>query len=100
MYSHFISDKGNKIVILCIIIYSIGAIDGTHIRIDRPEVDSYSYINRKQYHSIQLQDFVNKNKNILDVFIGYSDSVNNARVFKESALFESLQVLCSGKIRF
>lgn len=33
----------------------IGAIDGTHIRINAPKENPADYINRKGYHSIQLQ---------------------------------------------
>jgi len=33
----------------------LGAIDGTHIKIIAPRNDSDSYINRKGFHSIQLQ---------------------------------------------
>lgn len=33
----------------------IGAIDGTHIKIIAPNINSDSYINRKGFHSIQLQ---------------------------------------------
>lgn len=33
----------------------IGAIDGTHIKIAAPRINSECYINRKGYHSIQLQ---------------------------------------------
>lgn len=32
----------------------IGAIDGTHIKIDKPERDAESYINRKGYYSVQV----------------------------------------------
>lgn len=32
----------------------IGAIDGSHIKIDKPEHDPDSYINRKGYYSIQV----------------------------------------------
>lgn len=32
----------------------IGCIDGTHIRIDTPNEDADSYLNRKKYHSIQV----------------------------------------------
>lgn len=32
----------------------IGAIDGTHIKIDKPEIDFESYINRKGYYSIKV----------------------------------------------
>ncbi|XP_025158544.1 putative nuclease HARBI1 [Harpegnathos saltator] len=35
-----------------------GAMDGTHIRVDKPEEDPDSYINRKQYFSIHMQGTV------------------------------------------
>lgn len=34
---------------------TIGAIDGTHIKIDAPKENAADYVNRKGYHSIQLQ---------------------------------------------
>ncbi|XP_029175130.1 uncharacterized protein LOC114943644 isoform X3 [Nylanderia fulva] len=37
----------------------LGAIDGSQIRIDKPLEDPDSYINRKQYFSIQVQGTVN-----------------------------------------
>ncbi|EZA61930.1 hypothetical protein X777_04741, partial [Ooceraea biroi] len=51
-----------------------GAIDGSHIRIDKPVLDADSYINRKQYFSIHLQGIVNQHLKFIDVFIGYPDS--------------------------
>lgn len=33
----------------------IGAIDGTHIKITAPKDHGESYVNRKGYHSVQLQ---------------------------------------------
>lgn len=36
----------------------IGAIDGTHIRINAPKEDQRAYVNRKGYHSIHLQVFI------------------------------------------
>lgn len=33
----------------------IGAVDGTHIKITAPKLHPEAYINRKGYHSIQLQ---------------------------------------------
>ncbi|XP_025152488.1 putative nuclease HARBI1 [Harpegnathos saltator] len=72
----------------------IGAIDGTHIRIDKPQNDHESYINRKQYFPIYLQGVVDHKMKFIDVFIGYPGSVHDARVFRESLLNESLAEIC------
>jgi len=34
---------------------TIGAIDGMHIKIEAPKKNTADYVNRKRYHSIQLQ---------------------------------------------
>ena len=33
----------------------IGAIDGTHVRIRSPTTDEHLYVNRKNYHSVNIQ---------------------------------------------
>ncbi|XP_018398277.1 PREDICTED: putative nuclease HARBI1, partial [Cyphomyrmex costatus] len=72
----------------------IGAVDGTHIRIDKPTQDHDSYVNRKQFFSIHMQCVVDHKLKILDAFIGYPGSVHDARVFRESHLYECLQEIC------
>jgi len=48
----------------------IGAIDGTHIRINAPKKNSADYVNRKGYHSIHLQvSEYNINKSQLNYII-------------------------------
>jgi len=51
-------------------------------------------------NSVNKLQFYMKKKKILDVFIGYPGSVHDARVFKESSLFQSLPELCSGKLYY
>ncbi|XP_019698986.1 putative nuclease HARBI1 isoform X2 [Harpegnathos saltator] len=75
----------------------IGAIDGSHVRIDRPSEDPDSYINRKQYFSIHVQGTVNHAMKFMDVFIGFPGSVHDARVFKNSPIYDDLHELCGGK---
>ncbi|XP_043469299.1 putative nuclease HARBI1 [Leptopilina heterotoma] len=72
----------------------VGAIDGTHIRIDRPSEDKDSYINRKQYFSIHMQGVVDHNKKIIDICVGYPGSVHDARVFRESIISTKLEDFC------
>jgi len=73
-----------------------GAIDGSHIRIDKPTEDRESYINRKQYFSLHIQGTVNHKMQFIDVFVGYPGSIHDARVFKNSSLRNDLHVLCTG----
>ncbi|XP_067212841.1 uncharacterized protein [Linepithema humile] len=72
----------------------IGAIDGSHIRIDKPVEDANSYINRKQYFSIHVQGTVNHNLKFIDIFVGYPGSVYDARVLKNSSIYNDLHELC------
>ncbi|KAJ8975441.1 hypothetical protein NQ317_014199 [Molorchus minor] len=72
----------------------LGAIDGSHIKIDKPDTDPDSYINRKGYYSIQMQAVCDHTQKILDVFIGYPGSVHDSRVFRNSPLKNNLEEKC------
>lgn len=98
----------------------VGCLDGTHIRIDKPCEDPDSYINRNKYYSIQvifsnhidcnhlfenilklllqMQALCDNSRTIRDVFIGYPGSVHDARVFRTSPLYTSLEVKCGDRI--
>jgi len=49
----------SKLISSTYFVCNTGSMDGTHIRIDKPLENPDSYINRKQYFSIQLQGVVN-----------------------------------------
>ncbi|XP_063885418.1 putative nuclease HARBI1 [Scylla paramamosain] len=69
----------------------VGTIDGTHIRIVAPSVDEHLYVNRKRYHSINVQIVFDAKYRILDVLARWPGSVHDARILDESglkALFE------------
>ncbi|XP_050309684.1 uncharacterized protein LOC126745745 [Anthonomus grandis grandis] len=72
----------------------IGAIDGTHIKLDKPENDPDSYLNRKGYYSIQMQAVCDHRRKILHIFIGYPGSVHDSRVFGNPPLKNSLEDKC------
>ncbi|XP_050505707.1 putative nuclease HARBI1 [Diabrotica virgifera virgifera] len=72
----------------------IGAIDGSHIKIDKPENDPESYINRKGFYSIQMQLVCDHRRKITDIFIGYPGSVHDSRVFRNSPLHTNLEERC------
>lgn len=93
LYLHFFSCFVKNILLLST---HLGAIDGSHVRIDKPSEDADSYINRKQYFSLHIQGTVNHNLKFFDVFIGYPGSVHDARVFKNSSIYNDLRELCEG----
>jgi hypothetical protein len=71
-----------------------GAIDGTHIEIKAPFEYHEDYVNRKGFHSVQLQAVVDSSMRFTDVFVGYPGSVHDARVFSNSPLFKSAKRDC------
>ncbi|XP_047526405.1 putative nuclease HARBI1 [Pieris napi] len=62
----------------------IGAIDGTHIRINGPKQNHADYINRKGFHSIQLQVVCDHKTLITHCYAGHPGSVHDQRVFRLS----------------
>ena len=65
----------------------LGAIDGTHILIQAPLKDPEQYINRKSFHSVQLQVVCDMDMKFIDVFCGFPGSVHDAWVLRNSPLF-------------
>ena len=61
----------------------IGAIDGCHIRKQRPSQQRLDYMNRKGYFSILLQGICNHEGRFMDVFVGLPGRVH-ARMLRES----------------
>lgn len=64
----------------------IGAIDGTHIHIHKPKKHAESYINRKGYHSIQLQVICDSTLKFIHCYAGQPGSVHDMRVFRLSGI--------------
>ena len=62
----------------------LGAIDGSHIPIEAPIKDPEQYINRKGFHSLQLQVVGDMEMMFIDVFCGFRGSVHDARVFVDA----------------
>ncbi|XP_031359497.1 putative nuclease HARBI1 [Photinus pyralis] len=65
----------------------IGAIDGCHIRIKKPQEHPNSYCNRKNYHSVLLQGVCDHSKVFLDVYAGEPGSMHDMRMFRKSDLY-------------
>ncbi|CAM4579078.1 unnamed protein product [Lepidochelys olivacea] len=68
-----------------------GAIDRTHIPILAPEHQAGEYINRKGYFSIVLQALVDHNGCFTNIDVGWPGKVHDARIFRNSGLFQKLQ---------
>ena len=64
----------------------IGAIDGTHIRIVAPREYEAEYVNRKRYHSINVQVVFDARYHITDVVAKWPGSVHDARILSQSGL--------------
>ena len=66
----------------------VGAIDGCHIRINRPPRRGDDYMNRKGYYSVLLQGVCDEDAKFLDVFVGPPGRIHDARLLRCSPLFE------------
>ncbi|KAI9552688.1 putative nuclease HARBI1 [Daphnia sinensis] len=72
----------------------VGCIDGTHIRIVRPKHHEKAYINRKNYHSLNVQAICDANHRFLSVCATKPGSCHDSTIFKGSIIgkkFESGQ---------
>ncbi|XP_071951910.1 uncharacterized protein [Antedon mediterranea] len=68
-----------------------GAIDGSHIPILAPKESKADYFNRKGHYSVILQAVVDHKLRFTDTYVGWPGKVHDARVFRNSSLFEKGQ---------
>ena len=66
---------------------AVGAIDGSHIPIIRPDESASDYYNRKGYYSVIMQAMVDFRGLFMDVYIGWPGKVHDARVFANSSIY-------------
>lgn len=64
----------------------IGSIGGTHIRIQRPILHEKAYVNRKNYHSINMQAICDARHKYLSVCAAKPGSCHDSSIFKGSTI--------------
>ena len=69
--------------------FIVGAVDGCHLPISPPSNCREDYINRKQFYSIILQGLVDSDYFFRDIHVGWPGRVHDARVFKNSPLYDA-----------
>lgn len=77
---------------------SIGAIDCTHILIKRPGKYSDEFVNRKGLHSFNVQATCNATESFTSVDCEWSGSVHDARIWRNSGIFDVMQDNASGAL--
>ena len=66
----------------------VGAIDGTHIRINAPHESAVDYFSRYQQHDFGIQAVADGNMLFLDSSAGYPGSMHDARILRNSILYQ------------
>lgn len=69
----------------------VGVIDGTHVKIVAPREHEDQYVNRKRYHSINVQVVMDADCKIFSINACWPGSTHDARVLRESRLGEHLE---------
>ncbi|XP_071118415.1 putative nuclease HARBI1 [Haliotis cracherodii] len=69
----------------------LGCIDGTHIRIQAPTRDEPAYVNRKGYHSINVQAVCDHEGKFTNVCAKWPGSTHDSHIFRTSTLCEYLE---------
>lgn len=64
----------------------LGCIDGSHIRIQRPNLNEFQFVNRKFYHSINIQAICSANGQFTNIVAAWPGSCHDSRILRESGI--------------
>ncbi|XP_071944610.1 putative nuclease HARBI1 [Antedon mediterranea] len=64
----------------------VGAVDGTHIRMQAPKDNEFMYVNRKGYHSLNVQVVCNHEMKFTNAVIRWPGATHDSRIFRNSEL--------------
>ena len=76
----------------------VEAIDVTRVRIVAPTEHEVEFLNRKNFHSIKVQNVSDANHRILDIVSTWAGATYDASILRESGLFEILVRHMSNKM--
>ncbi|CAG2257465.1 HARBI1 [Mytilus edulis] len=62
----------------------IGAVDGTHIRIQAPSDNEYAFVNRKNFHSINVQGICDHEGKFTNIVAKWPGSTHDSFIFRNS----------------
>ncbi|CAC5421210.1 HARBI1 [Mytilus coruscus] len=66
----------------------VGAVDGTHVRIKSPSVDEHIFVNRKKFHSINVQGVCDSNLKLLNIVSQWSGATHDAFIWSIATVCE------------
>ncbi|KAM3874408.1 putative nuclease HARBI1 [Diretmus argenteus] len=69
----------------------VGCIDGTHVQIQAPSDNEYLFVNRKGYHSLNVQIACDATYKIINLVARWPGSTHDSRILRESALYREFE---------
>ncbi|XP_033754693.1 putative nuclease HARBI1 [Pecten maximus] len=70
----------------------VGCIDGTQIRIQAPTQNEPTFVNRKGYHSINVQAICDEKKKLTNVVARWPGSTHDSHIFRMSDIKQYLEI--------
>ena len=69
----------------------MGVIDGTHVQIMAPSLHEEQFVNRKNYHSVNVQVCCNHKNELTNLVVKWPGATHDARVLMESILADEFE---------